>query len=98
MKKIITILTLGLIFAAFQPSYAILAPFNQSVIEIRAILSSNELSALKTGYPIINIHRNDTGYILETEQETMQVELIIKPTKRVGPVQFDLKFHPPVSK
>jgi hypothetical protein len=98
MKKIITIIMLSLFCAAFQPSYAILAPFNQSVVELRSILSSEELATISTGYPILSIQKNETGYQLETEKEIVQIDLIITPTTRVGPIQFTLKFHTPIEK
>jgi hypothetical protein len=94
MKKMIC-LTLMLV-ALGQSAFALLAPLSESIIEIRAILNSPELTQyLRSSDVIMNIEKTDSGYRIVTQQTKLTVELAYVPSKVPGPQQFNLKFKQP---
>ncbi len=94
MKKLFALFVL-----ATAPCFGLLAPLQQSIREVDAIIHSKELS--------LYFHQNDTlqeilkdgsNYIVKTEGKQVLVEVVDVPTKRVGPKEFRLVFHPPTGR
>lgn len=96
MKKIASILLASLAFSASVS--AILPPLYHTSNEIKAILVNPEFGQkLHSGEMIESIQRNEDGYLVTTNQHTMQVHVKYLPSERPGPAQFDLQFDEPVS-
>ncbi len=75
---------------------AALPPLAQSSREMKAILSDKQLyETLTSGEPIEEIKREDGGYLVTTPKHTIWVEVQYRKTEgKIGPVEFDLVFHP----
>lgn len=92
MKNLAWVLGACLILS--QPTYALLPPLYQTANEIKSILESKELGQkLASGGPILNIQKNDKGYMLITNRQYLQVDIIYKHSHKIGPAEFDLYFH-----
>jgi hypothetical protein len=76
---------------------ALLPPFAQSQREIEALVSSPQLGErLGSGSRIESIVRTDSGYVVATADLWLRVEVVYRPSKRIGPAEFDLVFQEPI--
>lgn len=93
MKKLFIILALSTLMI---PSIeALLPPFYESLAEYKSLLNNKELEEnLGSGQWIQEISRNDKGFMIKTPKYTMQVDVVYKNTGKIGPAEFELKFHP----
>ena len=79
-----------------SPAYALLSPLNQSIVEINALLSSNEIrQAFSQGAAVKKIERVEYGYLISTPRVQMLAEIRYVPNKVPGRQQFEFVFHPP---
>ena len=77
-------------------AFALLSPLDQSIVEMKEILSSSELSLrLKNSESIQAIYRFEDGYVVMTDVVQMIVDIEVLPTDKPGPKQFKLHFHEP---
>lgn len=82
---------------ACQQAFALLPPLAQSVSEMRALLSSPEISQnLKSSEKILQIQRTDSAFVITTNASQMTVEIDYQPSSRPGPQEFKFTFHPPI--
>lgn len=94
MKKFLYISLFGL----FGTAFAALAPLNESIAELDALLSDNQLTMqLGSGEPLLEIIRTADGYLLLTPNYRLRVDVIYLSQKRPGPQKFKLVFHSPIS-
>lgn len=92
MKKVI--LTMLCMFACQQSAFALLPPFAQSMVELKAILNSKELAeTFGMAENIQEIKKTEHGYIIQTHSQQVEVDVKYLPASRPGPAQFDLKFN-----
>ncbi|MFA6118808.1 MAG: hypothetical protein WCT85_01280 [Parachlamydiales bacterium] len=90
MKKIIFIFII--LFSV--KGFAILPPLYHSLNEIKAITSDERLSnELGSAELILEIKKNESGYLITTNKSTLQVDVIYIPQKMIGPGKFELKFY-----
>ena len=83
---------------ASSTAFAALPPLAQSVRELEAILQSDQTYSLLGGAsPIVEIDRVADGYIVKTNEQEMQVDVVYLPPENIGPARFKLVFHTPVS-
>lgn len=86
-------IVLGTFLAMSQALFSALPPLYQSANEIKAILSSKSMgTVLNSGELITDIQRNKNGYEITTNKNRVQVDVINKPSKGAGPIQFEIKF------
>lgn len=96
MKKNMLLVCLLICYA---PLSALLPPLAQSVAELRSLFSNGEVSSyLDSAEPIQKISKNEKGYLIETASQQMQVDVLYRPSRKVGPAEFDLKFNTPTQK
>lgn len=69
---------------------AALSPLAESVREIDAILRRPEVAEL-SAFPIDAITRTESGYIVEAGGNGLEFEVIYTPSKKIGPVPFELR-------
>ncbi len=97
MKILLCCLSLCILSAG--PVEGLLAPFEQSAVEIKKIIDSEELrNLLGPSQPIQRIERNENGYLITSLDYTLQIDLNYQYFGRIGPVDFQLKFEQPVKK
>ncbi len=79
--------------------FGALPPLAQSVKELQALLADSHIQDLGSGEPILEIVKMDNGYLVISQNYSMQVDVIYKQMeqKKVGPAQFQLQFHAPVA-
>ena len=95
MNKVVPFL-LGIMMLCQFTAEAALPPLAQTRRELLAILSDDQFSkSLSMGSAIQEIRRIEHGYLFMTQSEMMFVEVIPVQGNRIGPVEFELKFHPP---
>lgn len=90
----------GLIFSILlltaQPAFGLLPPLFQSVREIEAIVSSEDLKVkIPPSQPIHALTKVEKGYILETQDYQMAIDVVYKQQATPGPMQFELIFKEP---
>lgn len=90
---------LGLLTLALSASLsAALPPFAQSKREMISILNSNELSKYFNSSDILQSikHSGENSYTVSAKNKEVVVDVVYKTTdeKRIGPLEFDLIFHP----
>lgn len=74
----------------------LLAPLEQNIAELQAILSDKRLSdAFEPAETLDDIWRLKNRYILSTPVRQMVVEVDYLPQKQPGPREFKLIFHQP---
>jgi len=74
-------------------SYSALPPLYQGIKEIEAILQAPELKERLSSSEIIEeIIREDHGYIVLTQKQTLYVKVIPSNKSKIGPKEFDLEF------
>jgi hypothetical protein len=81
--------------------FALLPPLAQSAREMQAILSDPRLyESLSSAEVIQEVMRNEAGYLVVTQNYTLQVDLrtISREPKNYGPARFELEFHLPAAK
>lgn len=81
-----------------SPVFSLLPPLAQSLVEMKAVLSSKELySAFDTSETIQEITRVEDGFLVITEGQEMFVAVHYDKIseKKVGPQKFSLEFHSP---
>lgn len=94
MKKII--LTL-IACAGLQTATAALPPLTQSIREITAILEDKQLAEhLTYSSPVVQIQKTESGYLISTLKAQIHVDVVEKEVQRIGPIEFDLHFNPPM--
>ena|SRR5579872_7024823 len=78
--------------------FGALPPLAQSVREMQAILADSHIQDLGSAEAILEIVKVDSGYLVISQNYSMLVDVNYKTQeqKKVGPVQFQLQFHPPV--
>lgn len=92
MKYLLTILSLCLL----NPLEAILPPLYETALEMKAILTDQQLGQkLHSGEVIQMIQKNDQGYEILTNQHRLQIDVLYQPPKQPGPAHFKLYFHAP---
>ncbi len=93
-KLFFTGATLCFAFTAID-AHAALPPFYQSVKEYKALLSSPELAnELGSAAMVRDIQRNDEGFVVTSQQQTLVVDVVYDPISKPGPAKFHLVFHP----
>jgi hypothetical protein len=92
MKKIITTMTFAIICTA-QSAFALISPLNQSVKEIISILTDPTIKQLGQNNPVLDVKKNEQGYLVITKETQMLVEVIYTPVRRTGPLKYELVFH-----
>jgi CHASE3 domain sensor protein len=97
MKSLLCILFICIL--NFSSVEAILAPFEQSAVEIRAIIDSEELrNLLGPSQSVLAIEKKGRGYLITTSDYTLQIDLDYQYSGRIGPADFQLTFQKPVKK
>ena len=90
MKKFIILL----LFVFAVKANALLPPLYQSLKEIDAIISNEQLKEeLGSAEAVLEIKRVKDGYLVLTRQYMLKVEVIYIPRKIIGPAKFELRFH-----
>lgn len=78
-------------------AFAALPPLAQSSREIQAILESPETYKLLGGVERIDqIVRCEKGYLVLTKHKELFIDICYLCTGKIGPAEFELKFHEPV--
>jgi hypothetical protein len=76
---------------------AALPPLYQTGAELHSVLNLDELGKyLPDGEPILEIRKNEQGYVIITNKHTLQAEVVYQPATRPGPARFQIKFHEPI--
>ncbi len=93
MKKLI----FTFLLLATQPAFALLAPLEQSLLEIKGIVENPDMtSSLPSAEKILEIEMVESGYLIHTRSYTMLVEIVYeKEGGKLGPAQYKLIFHEP---
>lgn len=95
MKKFMGLVATFLLFSA--PTFALLPPLYEGIKEVKTILASSELSQkLQSGEILEKIQKNDSGYVITTSQHQLQVDVIYSQTGKIGPAEYELRFHDPI--
>lgn len=80
-------------------TFALLPPLAQSTRELRALLDDNRFySSLGSAEQIQEIIRNETGYLIVTQNYSMQVDIKYggRDHRIIGPARFEFTFNPPI--
>lgn len=94
MKKLFASAVLLVCFMG-QTAHAALPPLWQSVREMEAILSSDQLGAhFVSGELLEDIVKVGNAYLVRGSQSAVFVEVINVPQEMAGPVKFKLKWYP----
>lgn len=81
----------------FTSLSAALPPFYESLVELSAILKDQRLAEkLSSGEPILDIKKNEKGYLITTNQNQVQVNIVYQKQDMPGPAKFNLEFEEPV--
>lgn len=92
MKKILSAMVIGL--GLISTLSAALPPFYESLVEISAILKDQRLAEkLSSGEPIVEIKKNEKGYLITTNQHELQVNIVYQKQDMPGPAKFNLEFE-----
>ena len=95
MRKII--LSTFVFLALSQSAFAALPPFYQSTAELNSLLRDPRLAEkMGSGEPILNIQRNDQGYLITGNRYQIQANVNYHaPEKKgfVGPAIFTIDFN-----
>lgn len=95
MRKMI--ISTFLLLAWTQPAFALLPPFYESLSELTSLLKDPRLAEkLGSGEPILNIQKNNLGYLITSNKYQLQVNVIYQETKLLGPAQYTLEYENPV--
>ncbi len=82
----------------FLPLAAILPPLYQDAKEITSILSNSDFDKkLHSGEVMLKIEKNAQGYAITTNQHRLQVDVNYSINAKIGPADYTLTFHEPVS-
>lgn len=93
MKKILC--TIFAIVFFQTPAFALLAPLEQSLKEMTAIITSREISnKFPPAETIQKIIKGQNSYLIQTERHEVNVEILEIPSKKVGPKEFKFVFGP----
>lgn len=96
MKKML--FSLMFLLFSFQ-AFAVLPPFYHVTNEIKAILDDPMLhEKLGSAQMIQEIKRVDSGYLITTQDYSLQVSVEYVPTELIGTGKFVLHFAEPSSK
>lgn len=94
MKKMMMLAAISLTFT--MNAFAALPPFYESLIEISSILKDQQLAEkLSSGEPIVEIKKNDQGFLITTSQHKLQVNVVYEKQNMPGPAKFTLQFQNP---
>lgn len=95
MKKFMGLIATFLLFST--PAFALLPPLYEGIKEVKTILASSDLSQkLQSGEILETIQKNDAGYLITTNQHQLQVDVTYKQTGKIGPAEYELRFHEPI--
>ena len=93
MKSLITLFALTAAIS-FTSLNAALPPLYESLNEYRALLNHEELAnTLGSAEYILDIQRNDTGFIITTYNYCVQVDCIHEHLNQPGPAKFHFIVH-----
>lgn len=91
MKKMIFVALI--ILQSIHPLFGLLSPLSESIVEIRTLINSPELTQLlRQDDTIQKIEKGLKGYLITTSQTKISVDLIPKRLNMPGAQQFDLRF------
>ncbi len=80
------------------PLVATLSPFYESISELQAILTHKTLrESFPANERIHEVIKDDSGYLIATENYQMQVDVIFQEQTMPGLKRFSLKFYDPLS-
>lgn len=86
-------LILPILFLSFASAEAILPPVWQGVAEVRAILDSSELNQhLNSGDILESIIKNDDGWTIQTNRNSIHVKVVPEPQNMPGKEKFHIEF------
>lgn len=91
MKKI-AFITLAVLLTT-QSAFAILSPLNQSIREIKALLSDPQIKKIGNSSAIQEVQKSETGYTIFNNDSFMRVDVIYQARKGPAPLKFDFVFH-----
>src|SRR5271163_4464908 len=85
----------GLMLLPFTAALdALLPPLYQTADEIVAVVKNRDLDkVLPDGEPIIEILKNEHGYLIITPKHRVQAILTYQPAARPGPAHFNVTFQ-----
>jgi hypothetical protein len=93
MKKFISAIII-LYGAMSSNGYAALAPLQESIREINAVLNHPDFAkSLNENGAILMIQHKDNSYIIRTTHQQLVVDVIYQTQNRPGPQAFKLVFH-----
>ncbi len=76
-----------------QIGSAALSPTSQALVEVQKIFSSQEVETAFGGPNFITACiKTPEGYLIQSDDQQMQVKVIYEPNKKIGPQQFHLEF------
>lgn len=92
MKKVISLMAVAA--ASFiTTAECALPPLYESIREFSQLLAIPDLSThLNSGEAIVDIRRDDNGFVITTTHQTLHVEIVYEPTGLAGPAQFHFVF------
>lgn len=94
MKKIIFTAAIAFLFTHGE---AALPPLYQTAREIKSLVSDDQLGErLQSGEVIERIEKNERGYLIVTNKNQLQVNIIYERAQRPGPVPYQLLFEEPI--
>ncbi len=73
--------------------------FEQRSKEIKSIVTNSKLSQLLTkGELIQQVTKTNKGYIIQTQNYKLNVDIVYGPSSRIGRSEFSIFFHEPERK
>lgn len=80
-----------------MPLHALLSPLHQSIVELKKIIESDQLSEyLPSCENILKIELIESDYLISTQNYTMLVEVIEEPQTSLGPKNFKMIYNEPI--
>lgn len=94
MKKVVTLAVIGIVWV--QTAFAVLSGFYESLVELKTMLNDSRFAeTFQTADTIQRIETIDSGFVVQTRDKEMKVDVIYQPQTHPGKQQFDLRFHRP---
>lgn len=90
--------TLGAVCMAGSSAFAALSPEDQKNKEIDSIKSHEEFQNFVESEGNYTISKSEDGYVVETDNYSMDVHVKYDENKRIGPAQYELEFETPKAK
>lgn len=92
-RKLLTTLSALLITSQ---AWAALPPYHQRVRELQSVLCSAELSEKVHNEPIeALIFKGEQAILIQTAHYSLYAFVTYLPSKKIGPVEFSIKFEDP---